>query len=219
MNLVDFLPAGVSPDDAMLCHRGTAAFVSIAAVWMALLERDEGARRAAAVAERYGTLKAALSAAAPRARRMPASASRASIVERLKMTRGRQSVGLADRLAQAGYSSRDAVFVFLFMKVAMPIVLGVLALLYLYALNPDILGPEQSLLASLGAMGTRPVPARCLREECRQQAQGADPQGPARRPRSHGDLRRGRLEPRRDVHPGGERAGAVGAGAGGRAVD
>jgi tight adherence protein C len=153
MNLVDFLPEGVSPDDAMLFLSGAAAFVSIAAIWMALMERDQSARRAAAVAERYGTLKAALSGPRRRRKTDAGVGMARNIVERLKMTRGRQSVGLADRLAQAGYRSRDAFFVFLFMKIAMPIVLGILALLYLYALNPDILGPEQSLLASLAITG------------------------------------------------------------------
>jgi tight adherence protein C len=151
MNVVDFLPDGVSPDDAMLVLSGAAAFVSIAAIWAALVERDDGARRAAAVAERYGTLKAALSGPRRRRKTEAGVGMARSIVERLKMTRGRHSVGLTDRLAQAGYRSRDAFFVFLFMKIAMPIVMGILALLYLYVLNPQILGPEKSLLASLVA--------------------------------------------------------------------
>ena len=77
MNFVDFLPAGISPDDAMVALAGAAAFISLLAVWVTLLERDPGARRAAAVAERYGTLKAALNAAAGGKPR-PASTSRAA---------------------------------------------------------------------------------------------------------------------------------------------
>lgn len=151
MNFADLLPPGVAPDDVMVLLAGAAAFVSILAVWFTLLERDPGARRAAAVAERYGTLKAALSTGRRR-RKTEASVNIARrVVERLKLTRGRPSVGLADRLAQMGARSRDAVAVFLFMKVAMPIVSGLGGLIYLYVLNPDILGPEQSLFAAFGA--------------------------------------------------------------------
>lgn len=153
MNFADILPAGVSPDDAMVVLSGAAAFISILAVWFTLLERDPGARRAAAVAERYGTLKAALNAGRRR-RQAEASVNIARrVVERLKLTRGRPTIALSDRLAQAGLRSRDAAIVFLFMKVALPLVLGVLALVYLYVLNPQMIGPEKSLLASLGAAG------------------------------------------------------------------
>lgn len=154
MNFAELLPAGVSPDDAMVVLAGAAAFISILAVWFTLLDRDPGAKRAAAVAERYGTLKAALNGSSRRKRQTEASVNIARrVVERLKLTRGRPSMGLNDRLAQAGLRSRDAVVVFLFMKVAMPIALGLVALVYLYVLNPEMIGPEKSLLAALGAAG------------------------------------------------------------------
>lgn len=153
MNLADILPAGVAPEDAMVVMAGAAAFISILTVWFTLLERDPGAKRAAAVAERYGTLKAALGAGRRR-RKSEASVNIARrVVERLKLTRGRPTVKLSDRLAQAGLRSRDALVVFLFMKVALPIALGLAALAYLYVLNPQMLGPEKSLLAAFAATG------------------------------------------------------------------
>jgi tight adherence protein C len=154
MNFAELLPAGVSPEDAMVAMAGAAAFISILIVWFTLLERDPGAKRAAAVAERYGTLKAALNSGSRRKRQTEASVNIARrVVERLKLTRGRPSMGLSDRLTQAGLRSRDAVVVFLFMKVAMPIALGLAALVYLYVLNPEMIGPEKSLLAALAAAG------------------------------------------------------------------
>jgi tight adherence protein C len=153
MNLADILPPGVSPEDAMVVMAGAAAFISILTVWFTLLERDPGAKRAAAVAERYGTLKAALGAGRRR-RKAEASVNIARrVVERLKLNRGRPTVKLSDRLAQAGLRSRDALVVFLFMKVALPIVLGLAALIYLYVLNPQMLGPEKSLLVAFAATG------------------------------------------------------------------
>jgi tight adherence protein C len=153
MNVVDLLPAGVSPEDAMVVMAGAAAFISILVVWFTLLERDPGAKRAAAVAERYGTLKAALGGGRRR-RKTEASVNIARrVVDSLKLNRGRPTVKLSDRLAQAGLRSRDALVVFLFMKVALPIVLGLAALIYLYVLNPDMLGPEKSLLVAFGATG------------------------------------------------------------------
>ena len=112
----------------MVVMAGAAAFISILIVWFTLLERDPGAKRAAAVAERYGTLKAALGGGRRR-RKAEASVNIARrVVERLKLTRGRPTVKLGDRLAQAGLRSRDALVVFLFMKVVLPIVLGLAAL-------------------------------------------------------------------------------------------
>ena len=153
MNFADLIPAGVSPEDAMVVMAGAAAFISILIVWFTLLERDPGAKRAAAVAERYGTLKAALGGGRRR-RKAEASVNIARrVVDSLKLNRGRPTVKLSDRLAQAGLRSRDALVVFLFMKVALPIVLGLAALIYLYVLNPQMLGPEKSLLVAFGATG------------------------------------------------------------------
>jgi tight adherence protein C len=61
-----------------------------------------------------------------------------------------QTDKLHDHLAQAGLRSRDAVIVFLFFKVAMPVLLAAVTFMLVYLLEVGDLSPGTRLLAVLG---------------------------------------------------------------------
>ncbi len=75
------------------------------------------------------------------------------IVHRLKLAQTEQTAKLQDRLAQAGFRSRDTAFMFVFMKAALPIVFGVIAFTYLYILEIGDLSLPLRFIAVSSAVG------------------------------------------------------------------
>ena len=147
MNLAAYLPSGISPQDAITALAGGAMFLTILLVWQALVVRNPGLRRVKALATRRDALRAGITAAPKRAQSRENSLNlMRRTVNRLKLMRGRHGQRTADKLAKAGWRSRDAVIVFLFMKVAMPIVGGVGGLFLIYGVNLYDLPPMAKLL-------------------------------------------------------------------------
>ena len=147
MNLAAYLPSGISPQDAITALAGGAMFLTILLVWQALVVRNPGLRRVKALATRREALRAGITAAPKRAQSRENSLNlMRRTVNRLKLMRGRHGQRTADKLAKAGWRSRDAVIVFLFMKVAMPIVGGVGGLFLIYGMNLYDLPPMAKLL-------------------------------------------------------------------------
>jgi tight adherence protein C len=72
------------------------------------------------------------------------------VVDMLKLLQTQQTDKLHDRLSQAGLRSRDAVIVFLFFKVATPVLLAAVTFLLVYLLEFGDLSPAGRLLAVLG---------------------------------------------------------------------
>jgi tight adherence protein C len=72
------------------------------------------------------------------------------VVAALKLLQSQQTDKLHDRLSQAGLRSRDAIIVFLFLKVAMPVLLAAVTFLLVYLLEFGELSPGMRLLAVLG---------------------------------------------------------------------
>ena len=147
MNLAAYLPSGIGLQDAITALAGGAMFLTILLVWQALVVRNPGLRRVKALATRRNALRAGITAAPKRAQSRENSLNlMRRTVNRLKLMRGRHGQRTADKLAKAGWRSRDAVIVFLFMKVAMPIVAGVGGLFLIYGVNLYDLPPMAKLL-------------------------------------------------------------------------
>ena len=103
------------------------------------------------------------------------------VVNALKLMQSQQTDKLHDRLAQAGLRSRDAIVVFLFFKVATPVLLGALAFLLVYLLQIGDLPPAGRLLAVVGGTRARLLRARALRLQPHQEAPAGARQGAAGR--------------------------------------
>ncbi len=136
MNLDPYLPAGLTMQDAITMMVGGAAFLTIVLVWQALIVTNPGQRRAKGLASRRDALRAGITAAPkrPHSRESSLNMMRRT-VNWLKLMRGKRGQSTADRLARAGWRSRDAIIVFLFMKAVMPIAGGLGVLFVLYGMN------------------------------------------------------------------------------------
>ena len=153
MNLFDVIPDLGGGDAIVLMAAGAAGF-AVYAVWSALLARDPMARRVKSVGTHRDELRQAMLASqGNRARRRETTVDfMRRVAERLKLLKTRQAEAITLRLAQAGYRSKDALVVYLFAKMALPFVLGAVAVLVVYAANVWTLPPMGKLFIALAAV-------------------------------------------------------------------
>jgi tight adherence protein C len=144
------LPFGLTADDLLLFLLAGVAFITVLAVWYGLLERHPMERRARMLAARRAELRGQMLKDRGHSRRQQESLSvMRRVVVLLKLVQSQQSSKLNDRLAQAGLRSRDATIVFLFFKVATPVLLGAAAFVLVYLLEIGDLSPATRLCVVL----------------------------------------------------------------------
>ena len=136
MNLTDFLPAGTSPETAILISVAIAALVNVIVFYNVLLVRDPLGPRLKAMQERREALKAGLiGPVRRRERQVKGLGVMRQIVNRLKLMRWQRTQSAPQRLAMAGWRSKDALVVFLFVKFAVPVLFAGIATFVLYGLG------------------------------------------------------------------------------------
>jgi tight adherence protein C len=144
------LPFGLTADDLLLFLLAGVAFITVLAVWYGLLERHPMERRARMLAARRAELRGQMLKDRGHSRRQQESLSvMRRVVVLLKLMQSQQSSKLNDRLAQAGLRSRDATIVFLFFKVATPVLLGAAVFVLVYLLEIGDLSPATRLCVVL----------------------------------------------------------------------
>jgi len=155
MNELDqILPFGLTADSLLVTLVAGLAFVTVLAVWYGLLERHPMERRARMLAERRDQLRGQLlKDKMPRKRQKESLGLMRRVVDVFKLMQSQQTDKLHDRLSQAGLRSRDAIIVFLFFKVATPVLLGAVAFLLVYLLQFGDLAPAGRLMVVLGGIG------------------------------------------------------------------
>jgi tight adherence protein C len=151
MNALDkLLPEGVDPEILIVLLAASAAFLLVVAIWYGLIERDPMERRARMLLKRREELRSRSKTDKVGARRLRQQESLSMmrrVVGALKLLQSQHTTKLHDRLSQAGIRSRDAVVVFLFFKLAMPIVFAAIAFLLVYLLEVGSLSPPLRPLA------------------------------------------------------------------------
>ncbi len=149
--LSTLLPFEVSGENLLVLLAATVAFLLVVAIWYSLLERDPMERRARVLAQRRDELRGQLSKDRGRRLRQKEMSAMRRVVDALKLMQSQQTSKLLERLAQAGMRSRDALVVFLFFKVTLPVLLIALAFVLIYVLQVWDLSPTLRLVAVLGA--------------------------------------------------------------------
>lgn len=152
MNPFELLPDGVAPEDFIVLMAAASAFLTVLAVWHGLLARQTGGRRVRELAARRDQLRSGLLRAHQRRDRLVSTSLMRRVVNRLNLQRSRQTEAIAQRLAQAGMRSNDALVRYLFFKIALPVALGVAAVVVFYVPKMYGLTPMQQMLAIAGAV-------------------------------------------------------------------
>lgn len=149
----ELLPAWLAPESAVSLGAGVAALAAVFALWQGMEARHPMERRIRALRRHRGVLKAGL-VAPGRSRSRPRAAVgvMGRIVKGLDLVRGRQARGMSGRLAEAGWRSKDALVIYLFFKLSLPVVAGGLAAIPLYALKLWDLPPLAALAVALSSV-------------------------------------------------------------------
>lgn len=148
------LPLGMDAADFALLLVALAAVVSVVAVWNVLLVRDPMAARLRSLGDRREALKAGIMTPTRRreSRRVQGISFMREIVQRLKLLKWQRSAALTQKLATAGWRSRDAVVVFLFFKAATPVLLATVAALVLFGTSLYQM-PQMAKMLAIGVAG------------------------------------------------------------------
>ena len=148
----DYLPLGLTSDSLLVLLLSSLAFMVVVAIWFGLIERDPLEARARNITQRRNELKANLIANKGKSSRRAESVGfMKRVVTTLQLMQDQQINKLRDRVAQAGYRSQDAIFIFIFFKAVSPIAFGVACFTSLYIFNVGGFQPAIKLLAVCGA--------------------------------------------------------------------
>jgi len=149
--LNELLPFGLTADSLLIMLLSAMAFTTVIAIWFGLVERNPMELRTQRVTQRRSELKAGMLKPTQRAGRRNEGLSVARrIGKTLKLAQNQQLDKLQDRLSQAGFRSRDAVMLFLFFKVATPIIFGIAAFTSVYLLKIGGFAPAINLVIVCG---------------------------------------------------------------------
>ncbi len=152
MNIGNYLPGGVSVEDLLILMTALSAGSVTITVWFTLLQRDPAARRVKMIAEQRSALRSTMVGPRRRQQRLPALGMMRRVVDRLNLLKSGQAERISQKLMRAGWRSKDAIIRYLFMKLALPLVFGVIVVGVLYGLNLYDLAPIPKLGAALGSV-------------------------------------------------------------------
>jgi len=151
-HLVDYLPAGVTPEDVVTAMAAVSAFLTVLAVWFGLIVPQQGLRRVKELAQRREQLKAGVIGPTHRKDRQASTSFMRGVVTSLNLQRSQRAELITRKLANAGWRTNDALVRYLFFKATMPIIMGIVAVIALYGLNLYHLSNPMKMLATAGAV-------------------------------------------------------------------
>ena len=134
MNYVFFL--GLTGGDIVSAFAGLAALVVTLTAWRALLPAADYGPRLRALQDRRTRLKHELMGSQRRSRRGVATTGvLRGLMTRMNALKGDSSTKAQQQLMTAGFRGKDAVVIFLFMKLCLPMMFGLAAVVAIYLLQ------------------------------------------------------------------------------------
>jgi tight adherence protein C len=152
MNIDTYLPSGISVEDLLILMMALSAGSVAITVWFTLLQRDPAVRRAKIIAAQRTAMRSALVGPRRRQQRLPTLGMMRQVVDHLNLLKSGQAERISHKLMRAGWRSKDAIIRYLFMKLLLPLVFGVIVVILLYGLNLYNLEPIFKLGAALGSV-------------------------------------------------------------------
>jgi tight adherence protein C len=161
MNLPHLNIGGLAFDDTTVAVlAGVLVFISIVALGNALVPHDPMASRLRSHQKRREQLRTAfLSGNTVNDRKRASVGALKRILDRMKLLRGDEARKTSDQLAQAGWRSRDAIVIYLGLRLALPFVGALVGFFLLLSFMPEATGTHKLLgvlVVGIG-MGFAPV--------------------------------------------------------------
>lgn len=149
-----FLPEGISGEDVITLLAATSAFLVMMAIWSTGVIKDGMDGRIKALQERRSDLKRGYVAPVKRRQTMKEKKHVGLMhifVNKLNFMKKEQGDKFQLKLTQAGYRSKEALIIFLFFKLILPVLIGIVALISIYGLGMFDLSSSQKLFAVIGS--------------------------------------------------------------------
>ncbi len=148
-----FALLGVAGEDVITGMASIATFLTVVAVWNALLSRDPMAARMQRLRRRRLELRSgAMAPKRNRNRQATAMGFMQTVARRFNLLKGKTTGAVTDRLARAGWRSKEALVTFLFMKLALPFAFGAGAVLLFNMMDLLKLPPTAQNVVPLAAV-------------------------------------------------------------------
>lgn len=134
MTIADYLPLGLKVEDLITLLAGSAAFLMVLAVWSSGLVRTPMHGRLKALKSRRDALKAGY--LAPK-KRLPTNRAKSvslmkQLTNRFNILKEEQQKKIGAQLAEAGIRSKDAIVVYMFFKMVLPALIGIIAFVIIF---------------------------------------------------------------------------------------
>ncbi|MBW7837710.1 MAG: type II secretion system F family protein [Sphingomonadales bacterium] len=134
MTIADYLPLGLKVEDLITLLAGSAAFLMMLAVWSSGLVRTPMHGRLKALKSRRDALKAGY--LAPK-KRLPTNRAKSvglmkQLTNRFNILKEEQQKKIGAQLAEAGIRSKDAIVVYMFFKMVLPALIGIIAFVAIF---------------------------------------------------------------------------------------
>lgn len=143
---------GLINETTIAIAAGIGVFITLLAFAQALMPSDPMAARLRSHKKRRDTLRQELLGnTAADARRAAQISSLKQVLDRLKLLRGDEARKTSEQLAQAGWRSRDALAIYLGIRLASPFVGAIGSLIAVWLFMPDATGMHK-MLAMVGAV-------------------------------------------------------------------
>jgi len=151
----DFIPFGLSPVDLATLLAGATAFIAVLAVWQTMLARDPMRGRLRNLQRRREALKAGL--VTQRRRGSPVKRHQSvdlmrRVVNRLKLLQSKQTQEASKKLVQAGWRSKDALIVYAFFKLILPLLIAITVVTLVYGLGMLDGNPTMKMIVPTGSV-------------------------------------------------------------------
>lgn len=132
MSITEYLPFDMTVDDALVVMAAIAAVLTVLAVWHGLLVRDPLGARIKGLAKRREELKSEMMATRRHQQRLRGVGFMHEVVKRFKLLRQHRAKSISDKLARAGWRSRDGAVIYLFFKLSLPVAFGLISAVLFY---------------------------------------------------------------------------------------
>lgn len=147
-----FESLGVTQEQVLILMAGISAATISITIWITLLHKDPGARRVKMIGAQRAILRANMVGPRRRQERLPTLGFMRRFVDRLNLLRSAQASRISIKLMRAGWRSKDAIILYLFLKVALPFAFGTLAMVLFYGLNVYDLTTQGKLIVTIGSV-------------------------------------------------------------------
>ncbi|MBL4800664.1 MAG: type II secretion system F family protein, partial [Emcibacter sp.] len=150
-----YLPDGVKIEDIIAILAATSAFLVVLAIWSSGIIKDPMHGRVKHLQERRQDLKRGYTAPTKRRPTLGKASylgTIQNIVNSFSLLKNEQAAKFRLKLLQGGYRSKDALVYFMFFKLILPILVGIIAVVLIYGMGVFDLKPMMKTLACGGSV-------------------------------------------------------------------